>query len=98
MTKKDDLATEADQKPLMCVSRRQLLGHVAVAAGGGVVLIAVSTSAEAKMTQEGAGYQGSPKDGDSCANCSLFKPPTSCVLVDGTISPTGWCRFYAKKS
>jgi hypothetical protein len=81
-----------------CVSRRQLFGQVAAAASGAAVLVATAIPAEAKMTQTGSGYQDSPKGSDSCANCTLFKPPSSCILVDGTISPTGWCRFYAKKS
>ena len=55
--------------------------------------------AEAKMAQKAAGYQETPaKDGSNCANCALFKAPSSCTLVDGTVSPNGWCRFYSKKS
>ena len=50
------------------------------------------------MTQKAAGYQETPKDGASCADCALFKAPSTCTLVDGTIAATGWCRFYAKKS
>jgi hypothetical protein len=100
MSKSGDLKPSRRQEPpdTPCVSRRRLLGHVAFAASAGAALIAIATSAEAKMTQKGAGYQSSPKNGDSCATCTLFKPPSSCILVGGTVSPNGWCRFYAKKS
>ncbi|HUO94031.1 MAG TPA: high-potential iron-sulfur protein [Rhizomicrobium sp.] len=78
-------------------SRRQLFRGAAVCLAGAAVL--ASTDAEAKMAQKAAGYQETPaKDGSDCANCALFKAPSSCTLVDGTISPNGWCRFYAKKS
>jgi len=80
------------------VSRRQLLQGATLAAGSAAILGATITSAQAKMTQAAAGYQDKPKDGNSCSTCALFKAPNGCTLVDGTISPDGWCRFYAKKS
>jgi hypothetical protein len=80
------------------ISRRQLLQATATAVGGAAILVAAAVPAEAKMQQSAAGYQDKPKGDQSCANCALFKAPASCTLVDGTISPTGWCRFYSKKS
>src|SRR5665213_1501710 len=79
-------------------SRRQLFVRGAViAAGGAAALAASALPAQAKMPQKAAAYQGTPKGDQSCSNCSLFKAPSSCTLVDGTISPTAWCRFYSKK-
>ena len=63
-----------------------------------ILLPAAGGSAIAKMAQKAAGYQDKPKGDQSCANCTLFKAPDSCTLVDGTIVSSGWCRFYAKKS
>lgn len=80
------------------LSRRQILRGAAIAAGSAAVLAGTVVPAQAKMSQKAAGYQGTPKDGASCATCALFTPPSSCNLVDGTISPNGWCRFYSKKS
>jgi hypothetical protein len=80
------------------VSRRKLLQGVAITAGGVAALVAAVAPAEAKMAQAAAGYQDKPKNDQSCANCALFKAPSSCTLVDGTISPDGWCRFYSKKT
>ena len=50
------------------------------------------------MAQAGVAYQTTPKGDQQCGNCSLFQPPGACTLVDGTISPTGWCKFWVKKA
>jgi secreted PhoX family phosphatase len=80
------------------VSRRSMLRGAAVAAGTVALLGATIEPAAAKMTQQAAGYQATPKGDQTCASCALFKAPDACTLVDGTISPNGWCRFYSKKS
>ncbi|HUJ45987.1 MAG TPA: high-potential iron-sulfur protein [Rhizomicrobium sp.] len=80
------------------VSRRQMLRNAAVTVGGVTVLLGSVLPAQAKMSLQAAGYQSTPKDDQKCANCSLFQAPSSCILVDGTISAEGWCRFYKKKS
>ncbi len=80
------------------VSRRGLLRGAALAAGGAAVLAATVMPAQAKMKQAAAGYQDKPNGDKSCASCALFQAPSSCSLVDGTVSATGYCRFYSKKS
>jgi hypothetical protein len=80
------------------VSRRKLLQGAAITVGGAAMLVAAVSPAEAKMAQQAAGYQDSPKNGAQCSTCALFKAPASCTLVDGTISPNGWCKFYSKKT
>jgi hypothetical protein len=52
------------------------------------------TAAREKMSPAEAQYQDQPKSGLSCAACALFRPPGSCVVVAGAISPNGWCRFF----
>lgn len=85
-------------RKLGSVSRRDLLRGAAVTVGGGAIVAGSALPAQAKMAQKVAAYQDKPKGDASCSSCSYFKAPNSCILVDGTISPTGWCRFYAKKS
>ncbi|HSC17946.1 MAG TPA: hypothetical protein VLC74_03435 [Rhizomicrobium sp.] len=80
------------------LSRRQILRSAALTAGGVVVLFAALSPADAKMSYQASGYQPTPKGDQNCAGCSLFKTPSSCILVDGNISPNGWCRFYRKKT
>jgi hypothetical protein len=83
------------------ISRRNLLRGATVMAGGAVVLAGALSAANAqsgKMSQVVAAYQSAPKNGQKCLDCSFFASPASCKLVDGTISPVGWCKFYAKKA
>jgi hypothetical protein len=77
-------------------SRRALMRNAACAIGG-IAAALVASPAQAKMSQKVAEYQATPKDGQSCANCALYRAPASCTLIDGNVAPTGWCRFYAKK-
>lgn len=79
------------------LSRRRLLQTASATLGGAVALVCMALPAEAKMTQKAAAYQLTPKGAQSCANCAVFKAPSSCTLVDGAVVPAGWCRFYASK-
>jgi N-acetylglucosamine-6-phosphate deacetylase len=91
----------SDDKTATEISRRKLLRNATLMAGGAAALATTmtATSAQAdKMSQAAAAYQAKPKDGAQCDGCSLFQGPSSCQLVDGTISPSGWCKFWAKKS
>jgi len=94
MTRNDQVIVTEDNN----LSRRQMLRTSAITVGGVAVLVGSVLPAEAKMSLQAAGYQATPKDDQKCANCSLFQSPSSCILVDGNISPDGWCRFYKKKS
>ena len=51
-----------------------------------------------KVSQQASAYQTSPKNGQRCTDCALYIAPASCKLVEGAISPAGWCKFFAKKS
>jgi len=53
-----------------------------------------NTSSE-KMTKARAEYQNMPNGIYSCAICTLFVPPDVCKVVEGQVSPDGWCRVFA---
>jgi hypothetical protein len=78
------------------ISRRTAL----IAAGAAPFLATVigTTNAAAKVPQSAVHYQPSPKDGKDCDDCANFVSPSGCKLVDGSISPKGWCRLWAKKT
>ena len=86
-------------------SRRELFKKGAVAAVGVAVAgVALSVeSAAAKMTQAGAMYQPKPHGNQKCSVCARFTPgptPTAdgtCAVVDGKISPDGWCVMFTPK-
>jgi hypothetical protein len=71
-----------------------LAGGAALVAGS----LAPAGAQSGKMTQQAAAYQPSPKSGQKCLDCSFYVQPQACKLVEGTISPVGWCKFYAKKA
>jgi len=48
-----------------------------------------------KLSKEQAEYQDSPKGIQMCATWTLFVAPRSCKVVEGDISPDGWCKSYA---
>lgn len=54
--------------------------------------------AQSKTSQATAKYQDHPKNGQQCSGCNYFRAPHGCQLVAGTISPNGWCSFFAKKA
>lgn len=58
---------------------------------------AVEEAAPSKMSKEGAQYQDKPQDGRKCADCANFIAASkTCKVVDGEISPQGWCIFWAQ--
>jgi hypothetical protein len=68
-------------------------------AGGGVAWLigwkSISKAwAQQKLSRQEADYQDAPKDIRMCATCSLFLPPNGCKVVEGEVSPSGWCKLY----
>jgi len=81
-------------------SRRALLHNAVITAAGAALFCATVRRAQAqtKMTQTAAGYQDKPQGSSNCSNCNRFVAPSSCNIVDGAISPNGWCHLYAQKT
>jgi hypothetical protein len=49
---------------------------------------------QTKLTQAAARYQDHPNADQVCAGCPYFISPSSCVMVEGQISPNGWCPMF----
>ena len=86
-------------------SRRIMLKNVAIVAGLAAAPWAARPAiAQAKATKQAMQYQEEPKNGQKCDDCLQFIPGTkqgasgTCKVVDGPISPNGWCAAYVKKS
>jgi hypothetical protein len=71
-----------------------LQGALAAAIVGGA---AVAARAQSKAKQSLVQYQEHPKGGQQCDNCLLWEPPDACKVVEGKISPKGWCAVYQPK-
>ena len=48
-----------------------------------------------KLTKAQVHYQDSPKDMRSCATCSFFKAPKTCVVLEGDVSKDGFCDIFS---
>jgi hypothetical protein len=81
------------------ISRRVVVTGTALALGAAAAATVVSQAvAQEKMSQADAKYQGTPKGDQRCDGCMLFQPPNMCKVVQGEISPSGWCQLFVKKT
>jgi hypothetical protein len=54
---------------------------------------------EGKVTQASVQYQAQPKGDSKCSDCLHFTADSSgCKLVEGSISPDGWCSLWSKNT
>ena len=81
--------------------RRVLHGGLAILAAGAAGTVAVAArpaAAQEKLAQSLVLYQDKPNDGAKCVNCLQWVAPDACKVVDGKISPEGWCVAFAPKT
>ena len=54
--------------------------------------------AQAKASKEAMQYQDKPNADKQCSNCQSFLPSNSCAIVEGPVSPSGYCLAWSKKT
>jgi hypothetical protein len=60
---------------------------------------APAPAAAVKATKTSTQYQAQPKGEQKCSACTYFMAESgTCKLVEGEISPEGWCVLYVKKA
>jgi hypothetical protein len=84
------------------VSRRAFFRGAATIAGAAVAASVIPIHAvraqSGKADKKSMQYQDTPKNNQECDQCVYFQAPNKCGIVDGDISPKGWCvAFNAKK-
>jgi hypothetical protein len=80
------------------LSRRLLLASVLALATPLAPTHAEDEVPEAnKIPQKDALYQSHPKGPQRCQICLQFTPPNTCKIVKGTITPQGWCQYFAAR-
>lgn len=85
------------------LTRKEALTGLIVLPALAGLFAGATAPALAKSSQAAAKYQKTPKGKAKCSNCALFIPGKTstamgtCKVVDGSISPNGWCQFYAPK-
>ncbi len=83
-------------------SRRTVVLGAAVVAS--LPLLAPAAAQAGVVTQANAKYQTMPKGANKCSICNYYIPGPkpgangTCKQVAGSISPNGWCQFFAKKA
>ena len=85
-------------------TRKTFLGTAIVLPALAGWLASAARADTAKSSQASMHYQTTPNDGKQCSGCNFFIPGSSasangtCKIVDGSISPTGWCIAFNAKS
>jgi hypothetical protein len=87
------------------VSRRDFLNRACGGAAvicGGIASIALPSEARAQNWERSAnvwksraGYQNYSRGPARCAGCLHFRPPSECAIVEPSINPNGWCRYFS---
>jgi High potential iron-sulfur protein len=86
------------------MTRRSFVAGTIVLPALAGLLLAETATAEAKGSKAQFKYQDSPKDGHQCSHCTFYIPGSSstangtCKIVDGSISPKGWCTAFSAKA
>jgi hypothetical protein len=93
---------DEDHLETIKLSRRGLIRAAGVAGGGGLLVAAGITAPSAraqvnKVSQQQVHYRPTPNGNARCSKCAHFLPPSHCGVVQGTISPNGWCSMFAPK-
>jgi len=78
------------------LSRRLLFQRIFGTVGAAAVVAAEAKPAAAtiKISKAAVAYQDHPDGEKRCGKCLQFQPPQSCKMVDGPISPQGFCRIF----
>ncbi|MGI9047198.1 MAG: high-potential iron-sulfur protein [Burkholderiales bacterium] len=79
------------------VNRRSLLKRAALLVGAAAIPVGKHAVAAGKAPQAAVKYQDKPQGDQQCDNCIHFEAPSACKIVEGTVSPKGWCAVWAKK-
>jgi hypothetical protein len=88
-------------------SRRKVL-HQGTVMLGSIVFIPIAmylpTASAGSASKKMLHYQDSPKDGQTCADCTAFSPPAAsdsitgtCKIVSGEVNPHGWCMAFSPR-
>jgi hypothetical protein len=76
-----------------CITRRGLIALSVAAAGEAH---AQPRPKIVKASKKLAGYIDKPgASAQNCSQCHFYLAPFDCIVVEGPISPWGYCNYYA---
>lgn len=83
------------------ITRRRGLAwcsHLVIGAAAILVVGKPQIAGAVKADKKDFHYQDRPKEGKSCSICRLYSLTETgkgqCAIVDGDVSPSGWCMAY----
>lgn len=79
------------------LSRRSFLRGAATLAGAAGAVTIIPIAHAQKADKKAMQYQDTPKGAQQCDKCVYWKAPDACGIVEGKISPKGWCVAYNEK-
>ncbi len=86
------------------LTRGQFVGRAVALPAFAALMASAAAPAQAKGSQAQFKYQSKPNGSKKCSNCTFYIPGKSatangtCKIVDGTISPNGYCIAYSAKT
>ena len=77
-------------------ARRRFLGGALLAAGAAALGCPgrQGLAQMKKYSKEQVGYRDEPYLGRTCAKCVLYVGHGECAIVEGKVSPNGWCMQW----
>jgi hypothetical protein len=77
-----------------CITRRRLIALSMLVAGSAQAQ--PKKPAIGKASKKLAGYINKPgMSTQNCAQCHFYLDPFDCMIVEGPVSPLGYCNYYA---
>jgi len=81
------------------ISRRSIMKGAALLGCSMIAGVLGTKEALAQKASKGSmKYQDKPNGDKQCSNCAQFLPTNSCQIVEGTVSPQGYCVAWQKRS
>ena len=84
--------------------KRRILIHHTVMTVASITMMPVKNMSRGRVigrghptiSQKQADYRPEPNGSRRCAGCCMFVPgtPAHCTMVEGVISPHGWCKYW----
>jgi len=85
------------ESPLLpcCITRRRLMA-LSVAVAGEAHAQPKPQTKIVKASKKLAGYIDKPDaSAQNCSQCHFYLAPFDCIVVEGPVSPWGYCNYYA---
>ena len=80
------------ERGFIACRRRMLKGVLAAAVAAMTAQPGGAAESKAKKyTKERVGYRDEPYLGRTCSKCMLYAGEGECAIVEGLVSPNGWC-------